>query len=258
MRLHCLGVGPGWPCAERNASAFLYQWGATTALCDCGEPVTRRLKALGAPLESIDHVLLTHLHFDHVGGLFFFLQGCWVERRRRPLTIHAPAHGIPALREMLRQGFTLDALLPFSLTWRAWTPGRPVALADDARVTAWPTSHLDGLRERYPDEMPRGSLAVALLLEAGGRRIVHSGDLGAPEDLAPLLTSPADLLVVELGHFPPGRLLDFLVAHPPRRLALVHLAVEWWPERRRIEEDFRRRLPRTEVSVPTDGAVLDL
>ena len=252
IQLQCLGVGPGWPCAERGASAFLYQWGQTTVLCDCGEPVTRSLKAAGVPLDSIDHLLLTHLHFDHVGGLFLFLQGCWVERRKRPLTIHLPAHGIPALREMLRQGFISDALLPFPLDWRPWTLGQPVELPD-ARVTPWRTSHLDGLLKRYPDEMPRDSLAVALLIEAAGQRIVHSGDLGAPEDLTPLLEEPADLLVVELGHFPPEALLEFLAERAPRRMVLTHLALDLWPNRRQIEEAFRRRFPQTTVLLPEDG-----
>ena len=256
FQLHCLGVGPGWPCAERGGSAFLYRLGPATVLCDCGEPATRSLKAAGIPLESIDHLLLTHFHFDHVGGLFLFLQGCWVEHRERPLTIHLPGHGIPAIREMLRQGFILDALLPFPIEWQPWDPGRPVSLAS-WRVTPWRTTHLDGLIERFPDEMPAESLAVALTLEGEGRRLVHSGDLGVPEDLAPLLTEKTDLLVAELSHFPPEAMLDFLEGRSIRRVVFVHLALEYWPERARIEAEARRRLPGVEVTVAHDGTPIE-
>lgn len=160
-RIRCLGVGPGWPCAERNGSSFLYDWNGARWLCDCGEPTAHRLKAAGIPLESIDQVFISHLHFDHIGGLFMFLQGCWVEHRARPLTIRLPGHGIPAIREMLRQGFIFPALLPFPIDWRAWEDEPSVNLAG-VGVTVHPTTHLARLLRDYPAEMPTGAAHAAL------------------------------------------------------------------------------------------------
>ena len=250
--IDCLGVGPGWPCPERNGSAFLYRFAETTVLCDCGEGTARSLKAAGIPFDSIDHLLLTHLHFDHVGGLFFFLQGCWVEARRRPLTIHAPAHGLAAIREMLRQGFLPAGLLPFPLEWRSWEAGQPVVLPG-VHVTPHRSSHLDELLALLPAEMPQDGQAFAFVTEAEGRRIVHSGDIGRPEDLTPLLVEPTDLLVCELAHFQPEVLLNFLAGRRIKRVVFTHLPVELWPRRSALIDGCREALPGSKVEIAEEG-----
>ncbi|MCP5516250.1 MAG: MBL fold metallo-hydrolase [Verrucomicrobiales bacterium] len=255
-RIRCLGVGPGWPCAERNGSSFLYDWNGARWLCDCGEPTAHRLKAAGIPLESIDQVFISHLHFDHIGGLFMFLQGCWVEHRTRPLTIRLPGHGIPAIREMLRQGFIFPALLPFPIDWRAWEDEPSVNLAG-VGVTVHPTTHLARLLRDYPAEMPTGAAAYGFAFEAHSIRVAHSGDLGEAADLLPLLAGPVDLLVCELAHFPPDDLLGLLRQASVRRLLLVHLSHECWANREAILKATRERLPGTRVEVPDEGFETD-
>ena len=39
VSLTCLGVGDGLPCADRHHAAFLYRFGHTSILVDCGKPV---------------------------------------------------------------------------------------------------------------------------------------------------------------------------------------------------------------------------
>jgi hypothetical protein len=52
------------------------------------------------------------------------------------------------------------------------------------------------------------------LLESGDKRVAHSGDLGEPEDLEPLLKKPVDLLVCELAHFSPEAIFSYLSGRP--------------------------------------------
>ena len=66
------------------------------------------------------------------------------------------------------------------------------------------------------------------MIEAGRWRIGHSADLGAPEDLAPMLDQPLDLLVCELAHFKPEHLFLYLRGRAIKRLVLIHLARQYW------------------------------
>ena len=84
-KLTCFGVGDGWPCADRGHSSFLYELGQTTWLVDCGEPLSRSYKLSGRSYDQIDRILVSHLHCDHIGGFFMFMQGLWLERRRKAL-----------------------------------------------------------------------------------------------------------------------------------------------------------------------------
>ena len=68
IRFSSLGSG-----SEGNA--LLVESGASRLLLDCGFSVAetvRRLERLGIPPESLDAILVTHEHDDHVGGVARF------------------------------------------------------------------------------------------------------------------------------------------------------------------------------------------
>jgi ribonuclease Z len=116
LSLTCFGVGDGWPCHDRNHASFFYRFGRTSVLVDCGEPVDGRFKASGLSYDLFDGILLSHMHADHVGGLFMLLQGAWLEGRKKALPIHMPRGAISALKRMLEATFLFKELLPFDLT----------------------------------------------------------------------------------------------------------------------------------------------
>jgi ribonuclease BN (tRNA processing enzyme) len=226
LQLKCFGVGDGWPCPDRSHASFLYRAGKTSLLIDCGEPVDGRFKASGVDYNSLDGILLSHLHADHVGGFFMLMQGMWLESKRRKLPVHLPAHGIKPLQAMLRA-----ALLPAEMLARLhWSPlksARTVRIGG-ARVTPYPTTHLDGLRPKLPRSERQRVESYCFLVESGRIRVGHSSDLGTPEDLEPLLVKPLDLLVCELAHFTPEQIFAYLRGRKIKRVIFVHLAREYW------------------------------
>src|SRR3954468_20302808 len=99
--LKCFGVGDGWRCADRNHSSFLYRFGQTNFLVDCGEPLSRSYKTSGLSYDAFDRIFISHLHSDHTGGFFMFLQGLWLEGRTKALPVHMPTDGIKPFQQML-------------------------------------------------------------------------------------------------------------------------------------------------------------
>jgi hypothetical protein len=127
------------------------------------------------------------------------------------------------LRGFLRAAFLFNDVLPFRLDLRPLQAGKPVRVRD-ARVISFPTSHLNGFKRKMP-KLHRSDLdAHCFLIESAGRRVGHSADLGAPEDLEPLLVKPLDLLVCEVAHFSPERIFRYLNGRDIRRVVFVHLA----------------------------------
>lgn len=242
----CFGTGDGWPCSDRNHSSFLYRFGKTSVLIDCGEPIDRSYKASGLSYDAIDAIFLSHLHADHFGGLFMLLQGCWLEHRRKPLTIHMPRRGIRPLRQMVEAGLIFEELLPFRLGFSPLKPGTKASVRG-VRVTPFRTTHLERLRKHF-SASHRGAdfNAHCFLLESGGVRAGHSADLGKPEDLAPLLQKPLELLVCEVAHFTPEQIFSYLGGHQIGRILFTHLARpyrEKMPEVRRLAKRLLRGIP---------------
>jgi len=250
--LTCFGVGDGWPCADRHHASFLYRFGTTTLLIDAGESVSRSYAARGLNYDLVDGLFLSHLHADHVGGLFMLLQGMWLARRRKGLTLHLPGPGLKPLRGMLNAAMIYEPLLAFRLRFRALRAGRAVRVGD-VRVTPYPTSHLSDLQTQSGRRRAGRLEAFCFLLQHGTRRVGHSADLGAPQDLAPLLTQPLDLLVCELAHFRPEEICAYLRGRAIGRVAFVHLARAHWRDLPRTRRQVARLLPDIPCAFPRDG-----
>src|SRR5258706_10702442 len=235
LSLRGFGVGGGTACAVRNHPAYLYSFGATTLLLDCGEPISRGFKASGLNYDLIDRIFISHLHADHIGGLFMLLQGFWLEKRRKDLHIHLPADSIEPVRQMLRACFLFDELLQFRLTFSPLSGGQAI-IQGDVRITPFPTTHLQHLRKSFQSKYPGDYAAYCFLIETPNCRIGHSADLGSPIDLEPLLAKPLDLLVCEVAHFEPRDLFTYLQGREIKRIACTHVARYYWE---RLEETSR-------------------
>jgi hypothetical protein len=255
--LTCFGVGDGFPCADRNHASFLYRFGRTSILIDCGEPIDGTFRASGLSYDLIDSIFVSHLHADHVGGLFMFLQGCWLEGRRKELPVHVPANSVKPLRGMLQAGLLFDELFRFRLELKPLGPEKPVGVRN-VQVTPFPTSHLDRVGPALRRKYPRAFASYCFLIESARLRIGHSADLGRPEDLDPLLAKPLDLLVCELAHFKPEAIFSYLAGRPIKRVAFVHLARPHWSNLSGIRRLAARMLPGLRHSFPKDGAVIPI
>ncbi len=253
----CLGVGDGWPCTDRNHSAFVYRLGNATLLIDAGEPVCRAYKLSRLSFNALDAVVLSHLHADHCGGLLMLLQGMWVEGRKKDLRIYLPEHAIRPMRALLREATLHKPLLPYNLQLKPLQASKPFRIGS-VRITPFAGTHLDELVKRRGIKTKRWLASYHFLIEYGQSRIVHSSDLGSPRDLVPLLTKPLDLLVCELAHFTPQQICAVLRSRPIKHVAFVHLARTYWSALPATRKLLARILPDIPHSIPRDGQIIPL
>jgi ribonuclease BN (tRNA processing enzyme) len=254
--LKCFGVGDGTPSAERNHSSYLYRLGSQSLLIDCGEPVSRTFKASGLSYDTIDRIFLSHLHSDHVGGLFMLLQGFWLEQRQRELTIHAPKDAVEPLTRMLHAAYLFPEVLPFRLRFEPLVTGAPVPCGDAAEITPYRTTHLDALRKSFQTRYPGDYDAFSFLIKSGQRRIAHSADIGEVQDLAPLLEEAVDLLVCEVAHCTPEELFASLSGRKIGRILFTHLSRWNWQRLPEIEKLAGQMLQGFNYSFPRDHEII--
>ena len=248
----CFGVGDGVPNVDRSHSSYLYTLGQSSVLIDCGEPVSRSMKASGLGYDGIDRLLISHLHSDHFGGFFMLLQSFWLEQRKKDLIVTLPEDAISAVQQMMRGAYLFEEMLPFRVQFEPLRSGVPIKIGSAAAIPH-PTTHLAKLRQRFQSKYPGRYEAFCFLLESGGKRVAHSCDLGTPEDLDPLLAEPVDLLVCEVSHFEPQTLFDYLKRHRLRKVALVHIARWHWEELEKLRDAAVKTLPGVEVLIPKDN-----
>lgn len=92
-----LGSSSALPTIERNPTAHLVNHDERFFLIDCGEGTQVQLRRFKQPMNRINHIFISHLHGDHVFGLFGLLSTFSLLGRRNDLHIYCP----PLLREIL-------------------------------------------------------------------------------------------------------------------------------------------------------------
>jgi ribonuclease BN (tRNA processing enzyme) len=112
------------------------------------------------------------------------------------------------------------------------------------------------LRAQLQGKYPGRYEAFCFLLEHENRRIGHSADLGAPEDLAPLLLHPLDLLVCELAHYSIAEICHSLRGRAVKKLVFTHLARNYWEDFEGTIKTVKHLLPDMDVSFAWDGDVI--
>ena len=87
--LTLLGTGTCQIEHERRASSVLLELDGTPILFDCGHGVVQRLLDVGVHPNTLQHVVLSHFHPDHVSDLIPLLQaGAWSRKNQRRTDLH--------------------------------------------------------------------------------------------------------------------------------------------------------------------------
>jgi len=90
MEVQFLGTAAMIPTKERNQSGILIKHEGTTLLVDCGENMQRQLRLAEVSPASINAILITHWHGDHVLGLPGLLQTLSASQYQNRLLIIGP------------------------------------------------------------------------------------------------------------------------------------------------------------------------
>ena len=99
-----LGTASASASPLRHTSCHLVRVHNHRFLVDCGEGCQTRILQCGASFSSIDNIFLSHLHGDHIFGIFGLLSTMAMQGRTAPLYIYAP-EGFAAILDFFGANF---------------------------------------------------------------------------------------------------------------------------------------------------------
>ena len=173
------------------------------------EAALNQVKRLGYKPEQVCHILLTHMHFDHCGGLPDFPWATvHVHRREYEAFIHGPRQ-FKELAYVRRNIARVKEWALYDSTGEQWYDFDAIRLPFDPEMWLVP---LHGHSQ--------GSCGVAIRTSTGWH--FHVGDAGVDIERN---EAPDWLIATALGpHWP--RLRTFARAHPEVRLTASHMLLE--------------------------------
>lgn len=243
MKIQFLGCGDAFGSGGRLNTCFMVDSADSRFLIDCGATSLVAMNRCGVDPNSIDKILLTHLHGDHFGGVPFLLVNAHsASMRDRPLLIVGPRTTEQRVME------TLAVLYPgtqnnpwrFDLSFEEYEVEQEWR-SDTLSVMAYQAAHKAG-----------DGPACALRVTVDGKTVTYSGDGGWSEGLAKA-ASGADLFIAEANFFDEKinfhmslvTLMDHLDEIAPKRLILTHMG-----------EDMLERVKSLDFETAEDGKII--
>ncbi len=115
FELIILGSSSALPTSKRSSAAHLLNMNERFFLIDCGEGTQIQMRRFRLSPARINHIFISHLHGDHVFGLFGLLSSLGLMGRKVPLHLYGPA----ALEEMIETHRVFFGPLPYPIMYHS-------------------------------------------------------------------------------------------------------------------------------------------
>ena len=90
LRLTTMGTASAMPISDRNPSAQMLNANGRLFLIDCGEGTQQQIRRCHLSFLRIEAIFISHIHGDHVFGIFGLLSTMAMYGRTAPLDIYGP------------------------------------------------------------------------------------------------------------------------------------------------------------------------
>jgi ribonuclease Z len=232
MKLTFLGTGAPRPSTERYGPSIYVEAGDHKILVDAGPGMRERLFEAGGfeAISGVDHLLITHLHFDHTVSISSAWLSGWLFGRRVPLKIQGPA-GIKDMMENIKRAYQWD--VDYRVMVGVPIEGTELIVdevsdgvifdEDGLKITAFQVEHMP-IKMATGDVLGLRGETLGFRIDYKGHSVLFSGDTRSTENSEiNNIGKGVDLLIHEVQVPSPG-------ATPEANLANVSLSVHSTPE----------------------------
>ena len=176
-----LGTASAKPVADRNQSAQALQVRGRLFLVDAGEGVQSQMVKYHVPMMKLEAIFITHVHGDHVFGLFGLLSTFGMVGRQVPLHVYGPGN----LRPFINFFLSYNDWLPYEIVFHQVNTRFPEVVfeAKTVEVVAFPLMHgIETYGYIFREKEPQWNVRKECILQYG-LTLTEIGTLKRGEDV---------------------------------------------------------------------------
>lgn len=221
MKLTILGSSSALPTSERYPTAHVLEVHERLFLIDCGEGTQMQIRKNRIRLGKINHIFISHLHGDHLFGLYGLLSTFSLMGRNTPVNLYAPIGYDTILRSHLND---FDIHLNYEIRFTPLSGKDPVKILDNKFITvqSFPLKHRvpsfgflfrekPGERNMIKDRISEYKIPVARIpaIKKGENFVLENGTIIKNEEITTAPPAPLSYAYCsDTGYF--SRLSEFV------------------------------------------------
>ena len=181
--LTTLGTASALPTVDRFPSAHVLNVHERLFLIDCGEGCQMQLRRYGFSFLKINEIFISHVHGDHVFGIYGLLSTMSLLGRSADLFIYAPADFGPVLDSLIQQ---FGTQFKYKIVHIAVSGRAPEVIFEtkSSEVLSFPLNHRTGCYGYlFREKMPRRNIHK-YLIEKHSLTLAEIARLKDGEDIA--------------------------------------------------------------------------
>ena len=227
------GTSSGYPSKDRACSSLIIKTTSGLYQFDAGEGFSSSIQKYRLDVNNIKKIFISHLHPDHIAGLFLELQLMYLTGRKKPLDIFVPQEAVNGLMKAMDLFYLFKEKFPFNYTFK------PISLNFVYRdkelvIDAYPNLHLIGNKALITEHnKPNKMQSFSFIIKLDNKQILYSGDLMEQDDISSLMNN-VHTAIIEGLHINLKSLFNICAGRKIKRLILTHLPDETVKKPRKI------------------------
>lgn len=180
MKVTILGTAPGKSLLGKSHTSFLLEGAGKKVLIDCGEGTTQKILEKNLARDELDYIIISHLHPDHVTGLFMLLQTLYLNKRRKDLLVFLP-EGLAEFKAFMKTLYIFNDRLSYKFHIYLYGGDSFTEIG----VFPFKNTHLHGYKEivdKYG--LKNRMISYSFIIKGKRKTLLLSSDIRSTDDIS--------------------------------------------------------------------------
>ena len=225
MKIKFIGTGSGITSIKRFHSSLIFSEPKYKLLVDAGDGISKALLSQKISFNSINGIVISHLHPDHFTGLSSLIVQMKISGRKNELKIFIHSSLVKVLGEYLYRSYVFKERLGFKISYNGFEQEEKIILTKDFSFTTKQNSHLDHYKDFNKDKSLSFSCS-SFLFRYKDKNIFYTGDIGGKDDIYLFNDNKHEIMILEISHINISDLPAILQSFEAGKIILTHISDE--------------------------------
>lgn len=179
MKITILGTAPGKSLLGKSHTAFLLEDTNNKFLIDCGEGTTQKILEKNIAGDELDGIIISHLHPDHVSGIFMLMQTLYLNKRKKDLFIFLP-ESVEEFKAFLNTIYIFNARLSYDINIQLYNEDS----FSEIGVYPFKNTHLIGYKGILESaHLQNTLLSYSFIIKSKTKSLLLTSDIRSADDI---------------------------------------------------------------------------